>query len=136
MTTMIREIYEALKEAGASEEKATAAASVLLGEFLHRGNTGELATQSDLRELGSGLHELEGGVRELETSLREKIGEEIAGVREEIGGVRLEIGGVRGEVQNLDKRLAVVERELEIIRWIVGGVGFGVLLLVIRSFWP
>ncbi|MGH8611217.1 MAG: hypothetical protein ACREYF_03985 [Gammaproteobacteria bacterium] len=125
MTTMIREIYEALKEAGASEEKATAAASVLLGEFLHRGNTGELVTQSDLREL-------ESGVRELETSLRE----EIAGVREEIGGVREEIGGVRGEVQNLDKRLAVVERELEIIRWIVGGVGFGVLLLVIRSFWP
>ncbi|MGH8580117.1 MAG: hypothetical protein ACREVK_08360, partial [Gammaproteobacteria bacterium] len=125
MTTMIREIYEALKEAGASEEKATAAASVLLGEFLHRGNTGDLATQDDLRELGSGLHELESGVRELETSLRE-----------EIGGVREEIGGVRGEVQNLDKRLAVVERELEIIRWIVGGVGFGVLLLVIRSFWP
>ncbi|MGH8645196.1 MAG: hypothetical protein ACREX4_12310 [Gammaproteobacteria bacterium] len=125
MTTMIREIYEALKEAGASEEKATAAASVLLGEFLHRGNTGDLATQDDLRELGSGLHELESGVRELETSLRE-----------EIAGVREEIGGVRREVQNLDKRLAVVERELEIIRWIVGGVGFGVLLLVIRSFWP
>lgn len=132
MTTMIREIYEALKEAGASEEKATAAASVLLGEFLHRGNTGDLAKKSDLRELGSGLHELESSVREIEASVREEIG----GVRGEIGGVREEIGGVRGEVQNLDKRLAVVERELEIIRWIVGGVGFGILLLVIRSFWP
>lgn len=125
MITMIREIYEAPKEAGASEEKATAAASVLLAEFLHRGNTGDLAKKSDFRELRSGLHELESGVRELE-----------ANVREEIGGVRGEIGGVRGEVQNLDKRLAVVERELEIIRWIVGGVGFGVLLLVIRSVWP
>ncbi|MGH8656062.1 MAG: hypothetical protein ACREYE_29515 [Gammaproteobacteria bacterium] len=132
MTTMIREIYEALKEAGASEEKATAAASVLLAESLHRGNTGDLAKKSDLRELGSGLHELESSVREIEASVREEIG----GVREEIGGVRGEIGGVRGEVQNLDKRLAVVERELEIIRWIVGGVGFGILLLVIRSFWP
>lgn len=132
MTTMIREIYEALKEAGASEEKATAAASVLLAEFLHRGNTGDLAKKSDLRELGSGLHELESSVREIEASVREEIG----GVRGEIGGVREEIGGVRGEVQNLDKRLAVVERELEIIRWIVGGVGFGILLLVIRSFWP
>ncbi|MGH6635705.1 MAG: hypothetical protein ACRED0_06060 [Gammaproteobacteria bacterium] len=115
MTTMIHEIYEAPKEAGASEEKATAGASVLLAEFLHRENTGDLAKKSDLRELRSGLRELE------------------ANVREEIGGVRREIGGVRGEVQNLDKRLAVVERELEIIRWIVGGVGFGVLLLVIRS---
>lgn len=132
MTTMIREIYEALKEAGASEEKATAAASVLLAEFLHGGNTGDLAKKSDLRELGSGLHELESSVREIEASVREEIG----GVRGEIGGVREEIGGVRGEVQNLDKRLAVVERELEIIRWIVGGVGFGILLLVIRSFWP
>ncbi len=139
MTTMIREIYEALKEAGASEEKATAAASVLLAEFLHRGNTGDLAKKSDLRELGSGLHELESSVREIEASVREEIEgvrEEIGAVREEIGAVRGEIGTVRGEVQNLDKRLAVVERELELIRWIVGGVGFGILLLVIRSFWP
>ncbi len=139
MTTMIREIYEALKEAGASEEKATAAASVLLAEFLHRANTSDLAKKSDLRELESGLHELESSVREIEASVREEIGgvrEEIGGVRGEIGGVREEIGGVRGEVQNLDKRLAVVEGELEIIRWIVGGVGFGILLLVIRSFWP
>jgi len=146
MTTMIREIYEALKEAGASEEKATAAASVLLAEFLHRANTSDLAKKSDLRELESGLHELESSVREIEASVREEIGGvreeiggvrgEIGGVRGEIGGVREEIGGVRGEVQNLDKRLAVVEGELEIIRWIVGGVGFGILLLVIRSFWP
>lgn len=97
MTTMIRELYEALKEAGASEEKATAAASVLLGEFLHKGNAQELATKGDLREV--------------ETNLTDNI-------------------------KTLDKRLAVVERELEIVRWIVSGVGFGVLLLVIRGFWP
>lgn len=108
MTTMIRELYEALKEAGASEEKATAAASVLLGEFLHRDDTSELATQSTLRAVEIGLKE---DFRKVEIGLKE-------------------------ELKALDIRLAVVERELEIVRWIVSGVGFGVLLLVIRSFWP
>lgn len=70
MTTMIRELYEAPKEAGASEEKATAAASVLLGEFLHRDDTTELATQSTLRAVEAGLKE---DLRNVEIGLKEEV---------------------------------------------------------------
>ena len=37
---------------------------------------------------------------------------------------------------NVAGRLAVVEAELKVIKWMVGGVGFGVLLLVIQNFIP
>ena len=67
MTTMIIEIYEALKEAGASGNKAQSAAKAL------------------------------------------------------------------ADYDNCFSRL---EAELAIIKWIVSGVGFGVLLLVIKSFLP
>ena len=39
-------------------------------------------------------------------------------------------------VANLDSRLARIDAELAIIKWVVSGVGLGVLLLVVRSFWP
>ncbi len=31
---------------------------------------------------------------------------------------------------------AVVKAELAMVKWLVSGIGFGVLLLVLRSFWP
>ena len=36
----------------------------------------------------------------------------------------------------VESDLAVVKAELAMVKWIVSGVGFGVLLLVLRSFWP
>ena len=38
-------------------------------------------------------------------------------------------------LDQIDKRLAVLETKLDMVQWMVGGVGFGVVLLVIRSFW-
>ena len=37
-------------------------------------------------------------------------------------------------VANLDSRLATIEAKLTMLQWVMSGVGFGVLLLVIRSF--
>jgi len=81
MSTMILEVYDALKAAGAPEEKAQAAATVL--------------ADTDNRF--------------------DKIDSELAATK-------------------LD--LAVVKAELALVKWIVSGIGFGVLLLVLRSFWP
>jgi hypothetical protein len=74
MSTMILEVYDALKSAGAPEEKAQAAATVL--------------ANTDNR------------------------------------------------FDKLDREIAVLEAKLNLIQWLIGGVVFGVLLLVIKSFWP
>lgn len=74
MSTMILEVYEALKSAGAPEDKAQAAATVL--------------ANTDNR------------------------------------------------FDKLDREIAVLEAKLNIVQWLIGGIGFGVLLLVIKSFWP
>jgi hypothetical protein len=37
-------------------------------------------------------------------------------------------------VANLDNRLGVIEAKLTMMQWVLSGVGFGVLILVIKSF--
>jgi hypothetical protein len=43
---------------------------------------------------------------------------------------------VDAELARLQIGLARAEAELGMVKWIVSGIGFGVLLLVLRSFWP
>ncbi len=74
MSTMIAELYDALREAGASDEKAKAAAKAL-ADYENR-------------------------------------------------------------FDRIDIDLSAVKAELAMVKWIVSGVGFGVLLLVLRSYWP
>ncbi len=81
MSTMIAEVYEAFKEAGASEEKSRAAA-VALADYENR-----------------------------------------------FDRIDLKLASIDGE-------FAVVKAELAMVKWIVSGIGFGVFLLVLRSFWP
>ena len=40
------------------------------------------------------------------------------------------------DIAQLDKRLAVVETELSSIKWMVGSIGIGVLLLIVETFLP
>ena len=78
MTTMIAEVYDALKSAGADDDKARAAAEAV-------------------------------AVQQRETTdLREEVRTGFAEVR---------------------ARLAMLQ-------WMIGGIGFGVVLLIIESFWP
>lgn len=81
MATMIVELYDALKAAGAPEDKAQAAAKVLA-------NTDERFDRVD------------------------------------------------SKLTALEVKLATVMAELGMVKWIVSGIGFGVLLLVLKSFWP
>jgi hypothetical protein len=95
MSTMIAEVYEALKEAGASDEKSKAAA-ITLANCKNRFDK----VDRDLATL------------QADTSL------------------------LKADVVTLKKDMAVVKAELAMVKWIVSGVGFGVLLLVLRSYWP
>ena len=99
---MIAEVYDALKEAGASEEKAKAAA-VALAEYRDRFDRIDL-------DLGS--------------------------VKGDLPVIKADTTLLKTDMTVVKTELAVVKAELAMVKWIVSGVGFGVLLLVLRSFWP
>jgi lipid II:glycine glycyltransferase (peptidoglycan interpeptide bridge formation enzyme) len=89
MSTMLVELYDALKEAGASEEKARAAAeSLVLGH--------------------DRLERIE------ENTVR--------------------IPKVENDIARLDKELAVIKAQIDLLKWMNGIVIAGVLALIIKTF--
>ena len=40
------------------------------------------------------------------------------------------------DMGELKTGLAVVKAELAMVKWMVSGVGFGMLLLLVQNFWP
>jgi lipid II:glycine glycyltransferase (peptidoglycan interpeptide bridge formation enzyme) len=89
MSTMLVELYDALKEAGASEEKARAAAeSLILGH--------------------DRLERIE------ENTVR--------------------IPKVENDIARLDKELAVIKAQIDLLKWMNGIVIAGVLALIIKTF--
>jgi hypothetical protein len=96
MSTMLVEIYDALKEAGASEAKARAAAeSLVLGrDHLER------------------IEEQTGRLPKIED----------------------QINHAREDIVRLDKELAVVKAQIDLLKWMNGIVIAGVLALIIKTF--
>ena len=96
MSTMRVGLYDALKEAGASEAKARAAAeSLVIGhERLERieGHTGRIPKIED------------------------------------------QIDDGRKDIARLDKELAVVKAQIDLLKWMNGIVIAGVLALIIKTF--
>lgn len=45
-------------------------------------------------------------------------------------------GDMRAEIEPVKLEMAGLKAELGVVKWMVGGIGFGVLLLVLKSFWP
>ena len=91
MSTMLVEVYDALKEAGASEEKARAAAESLV----------------------IGHDRLE--------RIEERTGK---------------ISKIDDDIGRLDKELAVVKAQIDLLKWMNGIVIAGVLALIIKTFFP
>jgi hypothetical protein len=96
MSTMLVELYDALKEAGASEEKARAAAgSLVLGhDRLERieEHTGRLPRMQEQND------------------------------------------DTREDIVRLDKELAVVKAQIDLLKWMNGIVIAGLLALIIKTF--
>jgi Na+(H+)/acetate symporter ActP len=96
MSTMLVELYDALKEAGASEAKArAAAASLVLG-----------------RDRLERIEEQTGRIPKIED----------------------QIDDARGDVARLDREVAVVRAQIELLKWMNGIVIAGVLALIIKTF--
>jgi len=92
MTTIVKDIYEAFIEAGASKETAGRVADSLNESF-------ERVVRKDDAALPS----------------------------------KGDIHAVRDDIALLDKRLCIVEAELKNIKWLIGGVGFPLIVGMIAT---
>ncbi|HEX2245717.1 MAG TPA: hypothetical protein VHH94_05460 [Gammaproteobacteria bacterium] len=101
MSTMLKEVYDALKEAGASEEKASAAAVAISAYQLDRGR---LATKEDIAALKEDIARLERATKE-----------DIAKLKEDIADLRTELRTTRAELVAEIERMGRV-----VIMWNVG----------------
>ena len=117
MSAIIKEVYDAFRSAGVSDEQATAAArSIPISESLAtkadigdvRGELGVLRT--DLGEIRMEVGELRtevGGLRAEVGELRMEVGELRTDMGELRTELRTEIGAVRAEMKDLELRMTV-----------------------------
>jgi chromosome segregation ATPase len=96
MSTMLVELYDALKEAGASEQKARAAAESLV----------------------VGQDRLE--------RIEQQTGQ--------LPNIQDQIDRAREDIVRLDKELAVIRAQIDLLKWMNGIVIAGVLALIIKTF--
>ena len=108
---MLVEIYDALKEAGASEEKARAAATSLVGR--------------DDR-----LDRLYRYVREEFANL----GGRVAALERRMDDVAQDVATLKADVATLKTDMAVIRAELSLMKWMNGITIGGVLALIIKAF--
>jgi hypothetical protein len=126
MSTMIAEVYDAFKAAGAPEDKALAAATVLAG-FAPPEPVATKADVAALRsELKSDLTALKGELKADVAALKGELKADVAALKSDLADVKSELGA----------RISIVKAKLGMIQWLMGSIGFGVLLLVLKSFWP
>ena len=121
MSAIVKEVYDAFRSAGVSDEQATAAAlSIPISENLAtKADIGEVRVEigvlrTDVGELRTEVGELRTEVGELRTDvgeLRTDVGELRTELRTDIGELRLElrteIGTVRAETKDLELRMTV-----------------------------
>ena len=107
MAIMVSEVYEAFLEAGASKEKAKAAAeSIPLAE--------QLATQQNVSELKQGIDDVR-------TELKQEIGELRTELKQEIGELRTELKQEIAELRTeLKQEIGDVKSDIKLLKWMVG----------------
>ena len=121
MSTMLVEIYDALKEAGASEEKARAAATSLTG----RDQRWDEVDQR-LQRVDQCLDKVERRLDFMEQAL-EALTRRVAAVGEKIAALE-------EKVMALARDVAVIRAELGLMKWMHGIKIGGVLALLVKAY--
>ncbi len=97
MSAIVKEIYDAFRSAGVSDEQATAAArSIPISD--------DLATKADVAALRTEITELRAEMHSEITGLRAEMHSEIGGLRTEL---HTKIGSLRAEMKDLELRMTV-----------------------------
>jgi hypothetical protein len=104
MSTMLKEVYDALKEAGASEEKASAAAVAVAAYHLDRER---LATKEDITGLGKATKE---DIAGLEKATKEDIAGLEKATKEDIAGLKQDIAGLKQDIIRLETDMVWLKR--------------------------
>ena len=138
MTTMISELYEALINAGATEEKAREAAVVLSAEDLNsKDNIAEV--KEDLASDIAGLDEkLSGKITELDQRLSGKITELDQRLSGKITELDQRLSGkitaldqkLSGEIAETRKDIHKLQLEMAVLRWMVGATLAGIAAIL------
>lgn len=121
-------IVKRLKEAGLEERQAEAITDVLRES--RELDLSALAGKADLQALKSEVErrfvelgaEMDRRFAELEGKMERRFAELSAETDRRFGA--------------LDTRMSVLQAKLGMLEWMIGGIGFGLLLLIVRSFWP
>lgn len=124
MTLDTLRIVKRLKEAGLDERQAEAITEVLRES--RELDLAQIATKADLALL----------LAEMQALRTELLGE----MDRRFAAMDARFAAFEGEMDRrfaaVDGKLAVLQAELGRLEWMIGGVGFGLLLLIVRSFWP
>ena len=114
MTTMISELYEALINAGATEEKAREAAVALA--CMDAGGRAASGTKAGTAE-----------------NLNSK--DTIAGVKAELAGDIAELDQkLSGEIAGVKRDLAELDKKMAVLQWMLGATLTGVAAIIVRIF--
>ena len=137
MTTMIAELYDALKEAGASEEKAIAAAKSIADYENHfvrmesKFDSLESKLESEVGSLGSKISSLESRLGSKIGSLESKLESEIGSLESRLG---TKVNSLESKINSLDSEIKIVKAELSLIKWLLGFGIAGTISLIIKAF--
>ncbi len=116
MSLIVAEVYDALIEAGTSEEKAKAAAGAIpLAE--------RLATKEDLDELKAATKE---DLDELKAATKEDLDELKAATKEDLDALKASFNELKA---SFNERFAKIERDLALLKF---GYGPVVLALLVK----
>ena len=138
MTTMVTEIYDALREAGASEEKARRAAEALanysdrFGEVESRIDRVQTALELRIEEVANKLErrieamnaDLERQIAALGANLELRIATLRADVERQIAGLRTDF----------ERRIGSLEASVAVLRWMMGTTLTLVVAILIKLF--
>ena len=119
MSLIVSEVYDALIEAGTSEEKAKAAAGAIpLAE--------RLATREDLDGLKASVKE---DLDELRASVKEDLDALKASFDERFGKIDERFAKIDERFAKIDERFAKIERDLGLLKF---GYGPAILALLVK----
>ena len=109
MSVLIVELYDALKDAGASEEKSRAAAKAV--------------SDNDAR-----LAKIEG--------VAEGTRSQIEGVKSQFDGVKSQIEGIKSQGEGFKAQFEAVKMRIDALTWVVGLTAAMSIAILVRSFFP